>query len=160
MPDTALLLALCQCLGININDLLSGEVVSMDNYQEKLEQNLLEVIRQKTLADKQLLRLEWLIGLFSCVIFFGLLLPAVYVPMPVWCSILLGVTGFILFVVGMSFGLKIEQMAGYYHCRKCGNKYVPGYGSVYIAPHFGRTRYMKCPCCGKWSYHKKVLEKD
>ena len=31
--------------------------------------------------------------------------------------------------------------------------------AVFLAPHWGRNRYMKCPHCGKRGYHKKVLTK-
>ena len=31
MPDTSIMLELCDILGISVNDLLSGEVVSMEN---------------------------------------------------------------------------------------------------------------------------------
>jgi DNA-directed RNA polymerase subunit RPC12/RpoP len=53
--------------------------------------------------------------------------------------------------------LKVEQIAGYYECGKCHNKYIPTYKSVNLAPHLGRTRYMKCPKCEKKSWNKKVL---
>ena len=66
--------------------------------------------------------------------------------------------GLIPFVIATPFMLKIEQVAGYYVCCKCGHKYVPKYKNVFWAMHIGRTRYMKCPNCGKWSWQKKVLE--
>ena len=33
----------------------------------------------------------------------------------------------------------------------------PPYLNVFWAMHLGRTRYMKCPNCGKYSWNKKVL---
>ena len=56
--------------------------------------------------------------------------------------------------------LKIEQTAGYYECKECNHKYVPEYNSVFWAMHVGRTRYMKCPKCGKKSWQKKVITKE
>ena len=38
MPDSSLMLDLCSELKISVNELLSGEVIVMDNYNEKLEQ--------------------------------------------------------------------------------------------------------------------------
>ena len=35
MPDTAIMLELCDLLHITVNDLLNGEKISMDNYKEK-----------------------------------------------------------------------------------------------------------------------------
>ena len=44
-------------------------------------------------------------------------------------------------------------------CPKCNHKYVPTYQSVFFSQHFGRTRYMRCPECGKKSWQKKVISK-
>ena len=37
MPDSAIMLDLCKELKITVNDLLSGEVISMNNYNENSE---------------------------------------------------------------------------------------------------------------------------
>ena len=63
-------------------------------------------------------------------------------------------------IIGFGFALKIEQVAGYYACKECGHKYVPPFKSMNLAPHMGRTRYMRCPECGKKSWQKKVIRKD
>ena len=55
MPDSSIMLELCAVLEISVNDLLCGEVVTVDNYNKELENNLLEMTRQKELADKRLL---------------------------------------------------------------------------------------------------------
>lgn len=44
MPDLSLIKPLCQELGITINELLSGERISKDNYQKKSEENILKTI--------------------------------------------------------------------------------------------------------------------
>ena len=41
LPDATLMLALCEILGISVNELLSGEKVTMENNQQKNEQLLL-----------------------------------------------------------------------------------------------------------------------
>ena len=58
------------------------------------------------------------------------------------------------------FLIRIEQVTGYYECKHCHHRYVPTYMQTNMAMHFGRTRYMKCPNCGKKSWQKKVLSKD
>jgi DNA-directed RNA polymerase subunit RPC12/RpoP len=58
------------------------------------------------------------------------------------------------------FLIRIEQTAGYYECRECGNRYIPEFMSVFISMHMGRTRYMRCPKCEKLSWQKKVISKD
>lgn len=44
MPDLSLFKPLCELLDISINDLISGEKVSEDKYQEKLEENIISTI--------------------------------------------------------------------------------------------------------------------
>ena len=51
LPDSSIMLELCDVLGISGNHLLCGEVVTMDNYNKELENNLLEMIKQKEQAE-------------------------------------------------------------------------------------------------------------
>ena len=44
MPDLSLFKPLCEILGITINDLISGEKLNKDNYQEKIEENIINTI--------------------------------------------------------------------------------------------------------------------
>lgn len=160
MPDSSIMLDLCKELKISVNELLSGEVLEMNNYNEKLEKNLIEMVKQKEEADKRLLKMEIIIGYFSSAIFFAFIFIASYIQMQDWLRILLIVSGFVLFIIGMLSAIRIEQVAGYYECGKCHHKYVPTYGSVHWAMHIGRTRYMKCPECNKRSWQKKVISKE
>jgi DNA-directed RNA polymerase subunit RPC12/RpoP len=76
-----------------------------------------------------------------------------------WLRLVITFSGFIPAIIGFAFALKIEQVAGYYQCKACGHKYVPTYKAVNLAPHMGRTRYMRCPECNKKSWQKKVINK-
>ncbi len=160
MPDSSIMLKLCDILQITVNDLLCGEVVTMDNYNKKLEANLLEAIKQKEQADKRLLLSEVITGIVLIVIMLSLVAVASLVQMEEWLQVVLILIGFIPILIATPFMLKIEQTAGYYECQKCNHKYVPQYKSVFLAMHMGRTRYMKCPKCKKYSWQKKVLSKD
>ncbi len=160
LPDSSIMLDLCKELGISVNDLLSGEIVTMDNYSEKSEKILLDMVKQKEEADKRMLSLEIVICVLSSLILFPLIIVASFVQMEDWLRILLILIGFIPFIIGMAYALKIEQVAGYYECRKCHHKYVPTFKSVFFAMHIGRTRYLKCPECNKWSWNKKVISKE
>jgi transcriptional regulator with XRE-family HTH domain/DNA-directed RNA polymerase subunit RPC12/RpoP len=160
LPDASIMLQLCGYLRITVNDLLSGEVVSMENYNEKTEKNLIEVIRQKEEADKRLLTIEIVIGLLSTAFLFTMVIVAALIQMQDSVRFLLIAIGFVQFLVAMTFAIRIEQTAGYYVCAKCGHRYIPTFGSVNMAMHFGRTRYMKCPECNKKSWQKKVISKE
>ena len=157
MPDSSIMIDLCDILGINVNELLSGEVIDMDKYDTRAEENLLELKKQKEEADRRMLQLEWVIGYMASITFLILVFVASFIEMPAWLRVGLIVFGFITFMVGMHHSLKIEQTAGYYECAKCHHKYVPKYASVLWAMHMGRTRYMKCPECHQRSWNKKVI---
>lgn len=160
LPDASLMLDLCKELKITVNDLLSGEVVKMDEYNERSEQNLVELVKQKERQDKTLLSIEILVGVLCLIVFFALVIFASYVQMEEWQRVVLILIGLMSLLVATPFMLKIEQTAGYYQCAKCGHKYVPSYKSVFFAMHSGRTRYMKCPECHQRSWQKKVISKD
>jgi hypothetical protein len=159
MPDSSIMLALCEILGISVNDLLCGEVVTMENYNKELENNLMDAIKQKEEADKRLLALEVYIGITATVILFVLIFVVAFASMVVWLKVALVAFGFALFLAGCFFALRIEQLAGYYVCQECGYRYVPTYMAVNLAPHMGRTRRMKCPKCSKRSWQKKEISK-
>ena len=163
MPDASIMLELCKLLKITVNDLLSGEVVSMNHYNEESEKNLLAMVKEKEESDKRLLMLEIVIGVLSVVFLFVMIaIGYVFVSMyeKMWVFWLLFGIGLVQFIICTLFALRIEQVAGYYECQKCGHRYVPSYMSVNMAMHMGRTRYMKCPHCGKRSWQKKVLSKE
>jgi transcriptional regulator with XRE-family HTH domain len=160
LPDASIMLEMCALLGITVNDLLCGEVVSMENYNEQMENSLIEMIKQKERADKRLLTMEIVIGLTSSIFLFAMLAVGIIfmtLEKPIWAFILPVGIGFVQFIICMAFALRIEQVAGYYECRKCGHRYVPSYKAVSLAMHTGRMRYMKCPKCGKKSWQKKVI---
>ena len=160
LPDASIMLELCEILKITVNDLMSGEVVTMDNYNKELENNLLEMIKQKEESDKKLLSLEIFIGITATVVLFVFVALAAFVQMETWLRVSIVIFGFAVFLAGCLYALHIEQTAGYYECKACRHRYVPEYKAVVNAMHMGRTRYMKCPECGKKSWQKKVLSKD
>ena len=152
LPDASIMLELCSLLGITVNDLLSGEVVSMDLYSETTEKNMLELVRQKEQVDRRLLSVEIVIMIISILFLFSMTaIGTIFMKMQgqTWVFFLLFGIGIVQFIVCALFALRIEQVAGYYECQKCGHRYVPTYKSINLAMHLGRTRYMKCPVCGK-----------
>ena len=132
----------------------------MDNYNKELENNLIEIVKQKEESDKRLLSLEMFIGITATVVLFAFIFLAAFLEMKVWLKFSLIAFGFVLFLAGCFYALRIEQVAGYYACKECGHRYIPTYKAVHLAMHMGRTRYMRCPKCGKKSWQKKVLAKE
>ena len=159
MPDSGIMLDLCKELKITVNELLSGEMIEMKDYNQKTEELLLEMQKQKEEADRRLLTMEIVMGLTTCILYVALVMGVGFLPIPESTQILIiSISTVILFIMCFA-ALKIEQVAGYYECRKCHNRYVPTYQNVLWAMHIGRTRYMKCPKCNKRSWQKKVVTK-
>lgn len=161
LPDSAIMLELCDVLKITVNDLLCGEVVTMENYNKELENNLLEMVKEKEQADRRLLKMEVLIGILSCVVMFVPIFIGALVPIEKdWVRLIIVLSGLIPGVIGFLVALKLEQVAGFYECQKCGHRYVPTYKAVNLAMHMGRTRYMQCPKCGEKSWQQKRISKE
>lgn len=161
LPDSAIMLELCDVLKITVNDLLCGEVVTMENYNKELENNLLEMVKEKEQADRRLLKMEVLIGILSCVVMFVPIFIGALVPIEKdWVRLVIVLSGLIPGVIGFLVALKLEQVAGFYECQKCGHRYVPTYKAVNLAMHMGRTRYMQCPKCGEKSWQQKRIRKE
>ena len=160
LPDSSIMLELCALLEISVNDLLSGEVVTMENYNKEMEKQLLEMIQQKQESDKRLLRMEIVLGIIAVLPLIAAVIIASVVPMEEWKGSLLVVLSLLPLLIATPFALKIEQKAGYYECGKCGHRHIPQYSSVFCAMHINRTRYMRCPKCGTMSWQKKVLHKE
>ncbi len=159
MPDSSIMLELCNELGITVNELLCGERLKMDDYNLKFEENLLAVQKEKEESDRRMLKLEMVIGVISSIAFLVLVFTALFAGLYPIARVGLISIGALIFITGVANAIKIEQIAGYYECRECNHKYIPSYNSVLFSTHHGRTRYMKCPHCGKKSWQKKVISK-
>lgn len=160
MPDSSIMLELCEILGISVNELLTGGRIDMENYNKIAEENLCKMRKRQEEDNKRLLTMEVVVGFMSSIAFIIMIFAAGFaVADIVWRSVLIG-AAIIIFAVGLLFALWLEREVGYYECSKCKHRYVPSWLMHMWAMHIGRTRYMKCPECGKWSFSKKVLTKD
>ena len=128
---------------------------------KQLSEQLNTTKQDKIAADKLLLSSEIIIGVLSviCVLICASLAILLY-TVATTAALVFAAIGFVPFVIGCAWALRIEQLAGYYKCKHCGNRHVPTYRQMLWTMHFGRTRYMKCPNCNKRSWQKKVLTKD
>jgi len=72
MPDLSLFKPLCDELGITINELMSGEIISKKEYNEKLEQNIIntiDYIDKKYIYNNDIKSIIWLlIGILAMII--------------------------------------------------------------------------------------------
>jgi len=160
MPDSSIMLELCDVLKISVNDLLCGEVVTVDHYNKEMESNLLEMVKQKEDADRRLLKMEIVLGIVATLPLIAAAIIASVLPMEEWKQGLLVGLCLLPLLIATPFAIRIEQKAGYYECKKCGHRHVPRYSSVFGSMHINRTRYMRCPKCNQRSWQKKVIDKD
>ena len=123
----------------------------------KQNKKRLKIIELKEQKDKLLLKLEIFIGLLVTVLLFVCMFISSFVNIEEIYRIIIVSFGVIQFIIGCMYCLKIEQIVGHYECKKCHHRYIPTFSSVLWAMHVCRTRYMKCPKCGKRSWNKKVL---
>lgn len=159
MPDTSIMLELCDILCISVNELLRGEKFDMENDNQKNEQLLLEMAKELEKKNKTIWTSMWAIMIVSMTaLFAGLFLAAFLIPEGVWQLVaIIGIC--IVFLVPCFYALKLEVSVGAYKCEKCGQEIIPTYNEALFAMHLGTTRYLKCPKCNKRTWCKKVLKK-
>ena len=159
MPDTAIMLELCDILGISVNELLSGEKTNMENDNQKKEQLLLDMAKELEKKNKKIWSSMWAILIVSMTaLFAGILIAAFLIPEGIWQLVtILGVC--IVFLIPCFYALNLEISVGAYKCKNCGHEIVPTYSEALWAMHSGTTRYLKCPKCNKRTWCKKVIKK-
>lgn len=100
MPDLSLFKPLCDELGITINDLMSGEVITKENYQKNFEENIINTIDYST---NKLSKYSKVISLI--LIIFGLFISLsaimIFPSESSWSSIY-SIFGIMVFMIGIS----------------------------------------------------------
>lgn len=159
LPDSSIMLDLCEELKISVNELLSGEMISMENKNEKQEQLLLDMAKEAEEKNKIIWTSMWVImGVSMTALFAGILISAFLIPEGILQLItILGIC--ILFLVPCFYALKLEVSVGAYKCKNCAHEIVPTYSEALWAMHRGTTRYLKCPKCNKRTWCKKIIKK-
>ena len=159
LPDVSLMLDLCEIFGITVNELLSGEEISMENSNQKNEQLLLDMAKELEQKSKTIWSSMWAIMIVSMTaLFAGIMISAFLIPEGVWQLVtILGIC--IVFLVPCFYALKLEVSVGAYKCKECGHEIVPTYSEALWAMHRGFTRHLMCPKCNKRTWCKKILKK-
>ena len=159
MPDTSIMLELCDILCISVNELLIGEKINMENNNQKNEQLLMDMARELEKKNKTIWSSMWAIMIVSMTaLLAGIFLAAFLIPEGVWQFVtILGVC--IVFLIPCFYAVKLEVSVGAYKCKNCGYEIVPTYKEAMMAMHRGFTRHLMCPKCNKRTWCKKVLKK-
>ena len=159
MPDTSIMLELCDILGISVNELLCGEKINMENDKQNYEQLLLDMAKELEQKNKTIWSSMWAIMIVSMtVLLAGIFIAAFLIPQGVWQLVAI-LSVCIVFMIPCFYALKLEVSVGAYKCSNCGYEIVPTYKEVMMAMHKGFTRHLKCPNCNKRTWCKKVLKR-
>ena len=160
LPDSSIMLELCDILGISVNELLSGEKIDMENNNQKNEQLLLDMAKELEKKNKTIWASMWAIMIVSMIaLLAGLFIAAYLIPEGVWQVVTI-LCICVVFLIPCFYALKLEVSVGAYKCKNCGHEIVPTYKQALNAMHMGTTRYLKCPKCNKRTWCKKVLSKE
>jgi len=119
MPDLSLFKPLCEELGISINDLMSGEKIKNNEYQEKLEENIVNTIDY---TSKKVNSKNYFIGFLFIIFGLMIILTAMtlFPSESSWGSIY-SIFGIIVSLIGvnklitrLSFGKRLLLNIGYF----------------------------------------------
>jgi len=157
MPDSNLLLKLCDIFKIDLNELLNGEKNNIEKAQQS-EHLLLDMAKELDIKNKIIWKSMWVIMGVSLIAFLtGIFLTTFFVPEGVWQLIsVLAIS--VVFLIPCFYALKLEVSVGSYKCKNCGCEIVPTYKEALNAMHRGTTRYLKCPNCHKRTWCKKNIK--
>ena len=160
-PEASLLLPLCNELEITVNELLTGERISQQNYKKKAEENMVNMIREKE-ENKQKILLTTIIGVISTITFVTLLLVVCFytdvITLPI--KIVLMIIAISVFGVGLYVAMWGDRKIGYFKCRNCNELFTPTFMQYNMGMHLLSTRYLKCPHCKTRTWCKKVMTKE
>ena len=159
MPDSSIMLELCDILHISVNELLRGEKINMENNNQKNEQLLLDMAKELEQKNKTIWNAMWAIITVSIIgLIGGLAIIAFFMTEGPWMLVAI-LTLCVVFLIPCFYAVKLEVSVGAYKCKNCGFEIVPTYMQALNAMHRGTTRYLKCPKCNKRTWCKKVLKK-
>jgi len=130
------------------------------NKKEKIIND--EIHQEKEINLKKVFWLIVTICLLSVVLYVIVMAMCAYaieelniITVPVTLIILSTIAILIICFVCLYIEYKIF---GYHICPRCQHEHAPTFNQLCWTPHFGWTRYMRCPKCGKWSWQKKSFK--
>lgn len=161
MPDSSIMLELCNALQITVNDLLNGERISSEDHKKKVEEQLLEMLRQKDVTDRRLLKIAGCLIVPTTILYLigwhAVLLSDFSIGWYIAANILLLIT----FFFALDLSLSLLRCAGYYRCANCNHTYIPTYLSLSFSLSFRfKKAIMRCPKCRKFCTHNWTSSKE
>ena len=153
LPDVSLMLDLCEELQITVNDLLTGERVTEIDYQNKAEENMMNLIKENQENKKRMI-LSVICGVITIIAVCSLVVIAAFIEMPVIARVAVIVFAFVTAVAGIGAAAVLEVKAGYYECPHCKALFVPTMSEYVKGYHTITRRRLTCHECRKTSMCK------
>lgn len=157
-PEVSLLIPLCSELDITVNELLSGERVSEEEYRKKAEENMVNLVKEAQENKKKII-LSIMVGILTIIAAVPLFIVAGMFDMSTGVKITFIAIGLVVVVIGIAVACIMDREAGAFECPECHERFIPDMKSYIMAAHTPTKRRLICPKCGAHRYCKKVLTK-
>ena len=159
MPDSDIMLDLCDILGIKVNELLCGEMIEIEHKDEQLNELIFQMAKNEERYHKRLLHSAYVIIATSLTALVCLMsLISLLIPECGFQDFLI-IVSVILFIIPCMIALKFKAETGYYECKNCQHMFVPNYKEIAVLMQTPTRRLLKCTKCGKWTWCKKLTKR-
>lgn len=157
LPPVEILQMLSKLYDISINEILSGERLSGENYKENAEELIVEDLMKMRQKSKERLITSFIVATITILAGTMIILLGALLSVPIWLRIICIVISLIIILLGIGACCVLTIDAGVYKCPECGNKFVPSMKDFIFGVHTFTKRKLKCPKCGKKSFCSKKL---
>ena len=164
MPDSSIMLELCDILGIGVNELLCGEKINMEEKNRKNEDLLLELARKEENLRRKLY-VNSIIFLITSFLMYILASTITYFAhkgiVKAEDSLLTAMVVIYIFATVMVSRMQADSL--YCVCEKCGYKFAPRYRDAFLTVPWRKNKKtvyrVKCPCCNKKIWATSIVPK-
>ena len=157
-PEVSLLIPLCSELDITVNELLSGERVSEEQYRKKAEEYMVNLVKEAQENKKKII-LSVMVGILTILATVPLFMVAGMFDMWTGVRITFIAIGIVVLIIGIAVACIMDREAGAFECPECHERFIPDMKSYIMGAHTLTKRKLICPKCGAHRYCKKVLTK-
>lgn len=148
LPEVSLMLPLCAALDITVNDLLSGERVSVIDYPKKAEANMMNLMKENE-ENRKRMALSIITGVITIIAVCALITIASFLDLPAVVRIILIVFSVAVAAAGITAVVMLDIKAGYFECPYCKELFIPSMDEYIKGYHTFTKRRLTCPKCGK-----------
>lgn len=148
-------------LGVNVNELLSGQRLTTADYQRKAEENIMSLMKERE-ENVRKIRISVFAGVSATATLLVLILLVAFyadvMPLPVKLVVI--AFACLQFAAGLYIAVAMDRDAGYFKCKACGEAFKPSWGAYILAPHIITRRWLRCPKCGKVTACRHVMSRE